>query len=273
VFAPRSSSLKRVFYTLLLLFTFDILSVPFAALICNPPVTADRDGHKPEDIARAFISAVDADDYETAASFFTKQSVNEIQHNSAYEYSFPHYCSRFKGLDSVEFDRSWRGKGNYWRLGMSGKRNGEPAGYSFYFDRVGNKWLMTVSEMSYFWGQAEATEPHANLIITNYRLGSDRNDYPPRAKAGDKTVLVHRIGHDRAIPAYRPLAEGDGAFRCRLRLGTYVIEYEEITGQLKDQRITYSTATHVFEAGRSYKLSGYTTTTLDGDLEQPASTP
>ena len=151
---------------------------------------------------------------------------------------------------------------------MSGERKDEAVGFSFYFDRVGEKWLMTVSEGLYFWNEAEEAEPHAQLIITTYRLSGDRNNYPPGAKAEDRTVLVPRIGHERAIPAHPVLAENDGSFRCRIRPGTYVVVYEEITGQLKDQRIKYTTTPQAFEAGRSYRLTGYSTTILDPQADR-----
>ena len=109
---------------------------------CTPVATPDSTGQSPADVARGFIAAVQADDYDKAASFFTKRSVNAIQHNSAHEYSFKDYCAHFKDLDSFELPPARRGKADYWHLTMSGKRRGEDIRYLFSFESVGEKWLL-----------------------------------------------------------------------------------------------------------------------------------
>ncbi len=197
------------------------------------------------------------EDYDKAASFFTKRSVNAIQHNSAHEYSFTDYCAHFNDLESFELSPARQGKADYWHLMMTAKRGGDDVRYSFYFENVGGKWFLTESENSYFWNEPAVGEPHARLQIMTYRDESARVDYPPGASPDDVTVLVHRIGHDRAIPAHPILKESDGSFRCRIHPGTHQVEYEVIQGKREDQQITYSVVTQEFEAGRSYVLSGY----------------
>lgn len=222
--------------------------------------TPDSTGQLPADVARGFIAAVQVDDYDKAASFFTKRSVNAIQHNSAQEYSVKKYCAHFKDLDSYELSTARRGKADYWHLMMSGRRGGKEVRYRFYFEKVGDKWLLTKSENFYFWDQATPDEPHACLKIKTFRYKNDRVDFPPDAGPDDITVLVHRIGHERAMPADPLFAESDGSFHCRIRPGSYQIEYEVFKGKRESQQITYPVTTQVFEAGQTYILNGYSIT-------------
>ncbi len=217
----------------------------------------------PADVARGFIAAVQEDNYNKAASFFTKRSVNAIRHNSAYEYDFRSYCTHFKDLDAFKLNIAGPGKAGYWHMMMSGTRNGSKVGYRFYFEKVGSKWLLTESEYSYFWAEAKPDEPHARLKILTYRFGTDRNGFPHDKGPDDTTILVHRIGHDRAIPSHPIDTEPDGSFHCRIRPGSYEIEYEVIKGKRESQKIEYPAVTYMFKAGETYVLNGYSITKIN----------
>ena len=237
-----------------------------AAFLCGCSLGSgrDRNGQLPSDVVTGFIAAVQADDFDKAKTFFTRESVNEIEHRASQRLGFRSYCEDFKGVSMFEFGPLCPGKDGYKYLSLYGRKNGNTWGRSFYFDRVDNRWLLIESENSYFWRQPKAEEPHAVLRITSYRFNDVRSIPGNTHGVG---ILLHRIDGDRAIPGHPVLADDDGSFTCRISPGPHELEYEEIKGQKAAQDIRYVTTTQVFAAGSSYTISGYSVTTNGGSAQ------
>lgn len=101
----------------------------------------DKNGNRPEDVADAFIRAVQAGDLSRAAKFWDSGSIKNVQAN--FRVKFEDFCiNKFK-CDSYELSESTKGKSGYYHVGFEGKtRDGGTKGFGLYLKLFEGEWLL-----------------------------------------------------------------------------------------------------------------------------------
>jgi hypothetical protein len=97
----------------------------------------DRNGNGPRDVAKAFVEAVQSNDFATAASFWNPSSIGNAESN--FQMKFEEFCVRTFKCDTYKLSMTGRQK-SYFKVGFRGLRNGHEMRWGLYFKRVEGEW-------------------------------------------------------------------------------------------------------------------------------------
>ena len=108
-------------------------------------VPHDKHGHKPRDIAKAFLEAARSGDYRQAAEYWTDDSLKVFQRNTrGIEASLESFCDYFQPIISYTIPPATPSEegGNYWLYVRGKLADGSPRGYQLFFELVDNEWKL-----------------------------------------------------------------------------------------------------------------------------------
>jgi hypothetical protein len=97
----------------------------------------DSNGNCPRDVAKAFVDAVQSNDFAKAASFWDPSSIQNMESNS--QMKFKEFCVRTFKCDTYKLSMAGRQK-SHFKVGFRGRRNGDQTRWGLYFKRVGGEW-------------------------------------------------------------------------------------------------------------------------------------
>lgn len=98
----------------------------------------DRNGNRPPDVAKAFIEAVQSNDFARAASFWKPESIQNTESN--FQMKFKEFCVETFKCDSYKVSvLAGRQKQSY-KVGFRGRRKNGETRFGLYFERVDDEW-------------------------------------------------------------------------------------------------------------------------------------
>ena len=136
VTATNRRSLRRGFRLGVVLLLLPVCS-SCAALLLYHWAPRDRNGNGPRDVAKAFVEAVQSNDFAKAASFWNPSSIQNVESNV--QMKFEEFCVRTFKCDTYKLSMAGRQK-SYFKVGFRGRRNGEQTRWGLYFKRVDGEW-------------------------------------------------------------------------------------------------------------------------------------
>lgn len=108
------------------------------ALLAFHSAPRDKNGNRPRDVARAFIEAVQSNDFAGAASYWKSGTPRYMEINTGM--SFEDFCNETFKCDTYKLGVTTRQKEGLRMVPFSGKLNGRVKAWSLYFDKVGGQW-------------------------------------------------------------------------------------------------------------------------------------
>lgn len=104
----------------------------------GPP--RDREGRRPQDVARKFVEAVRAGDFQDAATYWRTGDIQNVEAN--WELPFAEFLRTKFQCDSYELSRMRRGKQGLYIVHFRGQQGGKTKMFDLFLDRVGGKWRL-----------------------------------------------------------------------------------------------------------------------------------
>lgn len=105
------------------------------------PARRDKNGHRPEEVAAAFILAVQHGDITQAAEYWVPGSIPNVEAN--FGVSFEEFCIREFKCDSYALSKAEKGKGPWYHVGFEGEvMGGDPKSFGLYLKLVEDEWRL-----------------------------------------------------------------------------------------------------------------------------------
>ena len=188
----------------------------------------DDDGHRPQDVARAFVEAVNAGDFEKAAACWKTGDVQNIEAN--FNGSFRDFCVYYFKCDS--FDVTLRGKDKKSHVvAFRGQENGKPKTFGLFLRQFEGKWRLQMNKF---------IQDEESVMTTNANYAPPPNALRPklkvrqpcrkelhennRSKVAPHAISTERPGEVCRFLQARPRVAGSAAAQIATRLGTSVHE-------------------------------------------------
>lgn len=117
-----------------------LLSVVFGRRI--PP--KDRNGNTPQVVAREFVGAVNAKDYDLAASHWRPSDVQNLEANA--NMRFPMFCADFIECDSYRLTPvAWQ-KAESFLVQFEGEKAGRQKAFALYLKQIDGEWKLVMNK-------------------------------------------------------------------------------------------------------------------------------
>jgi hypothetical protein len=113
-----------------------------ACKLLNLTPPKDQDGNRPEDVARIFVKAVQAADFERAAACWRAGDVQNIEANSAM--TFKEFCTYFFQCDIYELTPRGKDKNSHV-VAFHGQKEGRPKTFGLFLQRVDGRWRLLMN--------------------------------------------------------------------------------------------------------------------------------
>lgn len=113
----------------------------------------DTNGNRPRDVAKAFIEAVQSNDFVGAASFWKPGTPRYMEINTGM--SFEGFCNEIFKCDSYKLGVTTRQKEGLRMVPFRGESDGRIKAWSLYFDKVGGQWRIVEN----LWTSASDPQP------------------------------------------------------------------------------------------------------------------
>lgn len=98
----------------------------------------DRNGNRPPDVAKAFIEAVQSNDFARAASFWKPGSIRNTESN--FQMKFEEFCVQTFKCDSYTVSIVAGRQKQSYKVGFRGRRMDRETRFGLYFKRVDDEW-------------------------------------------------------------------------------------------------------------------------------------
>ena len=99
---------------------------------------ADVNGNRPRDVAKAFLDAVQSNDFAKAASFWGPGTIQNVEAN--FEMKFEDFCTRTFKVDSYKLGITTRQKEGLFNVPFKGSLAGTNKAWGLYLKLIGGKW-------------------------------------------------------------------------------------------------------------------------------------
>ena len=126
-----------------------------ASLGCTPK---DDDGNRPEDVARMFVEAVQAGDFDKAATYWRKGDVKNIEANS--KMSFKDFSTYYFKCDSFDVELMRKDKKSHV-VAFRGRENGRAKTFGLWLKRIDGKWRLLMEKFIRDSDSVSTTTEHA----------------------------------------------------------------------------------------------------------------
>jgi hypothetical protein len=113
-------------------------------IACRPStlsVPKDQDGNRPQDIARMFVDAVQAGDFQKAATYWRPGDVRNIEANS--DRTFEAFCVEFFKCDTYQLTPMGKDKKAYV-VAFRGKQDGKEKTFGLFLDQINGKFRLVM---------------------------------------------------------------------------------------------------------------------------------
>jgi len=101
----------------------------------------DRDGNRPQDVAKMFVEAVQVGDFEKAATYWRTGDVRNVEANS--EMTFKEFCTKFFKCDTYQISLMGKDKIAY-AVAFRGQEGGSPKMFGLFLLRVDGRWRLVM---------------------------------------------------------------------------------------------------------------------------------
>jgi hypothetical protein len=103
----------------------------------------DNDGNRAEDVARMFVEAVQAGDFDKAATYWRKADVKNIEANS--NMPFKDFCLYFFKCDSFKITLMRKDKKSHV-VAFRGQQEGREKTFGLFLQRIDGKWRLLMEK-------------------------------------------------------------------------------------------------------------------------------
>jgi hypothetical protein len=124
---------------------FKIALLAILAMGCYPVgllvfhwARADVNGDRPRDVAKAFIDAVQSNDFAKAASFWGPGTIQNVEAN--FEMKFKDFCILIFKVDSYKLGITTRQKEGSFSVPFKGSLTGTNKAWGLYLEVIDSKW-------------------------------------------------------------------------------------------------------------------------------------